>query len=40
MLNVRIATPPKDKKKWHDWMDVNPGITSSYIFSKPGDKVN
>ena len=39
MLNVRIATPPWDKKK-NDWMGVNPGIASSYIFSKkPGDKV-
>ena len=39
MLNVRIATPPWDKNK-NSWMDVNPGIASSYIFSKkPGDKV-
>jgi len=39
MLNVRIATPPWDKNK-NDWMDVNPGVASSYIFSKkPGDKV-
>ena len=39
MLNVRIATPPWDKNN-NDWMDVNPGIASSYIFSKkPGDKV-
>ena len=39
MLNVRIATPPWDKNK-NDWMDLNPGIASSYIFSKkPGDKV-
>lgn len=39
MLNVRIATPPWDKEK-NDWMDVNPGIASSYIFSrKPGDTV-
>ena len=39
MLNVRIATPPWDKNK-NDWMGVNPGIASSYIFSKkPGDKV-
>ena len=39
MLNVRIATPPWDRNK-NDWMDVNPGIASSYIFSKkPGDKV-
>ncbi len=39
MLNVRIATPPWDRVK-NGWMDVNPGIASSYIFSrKPGDKV-
>ncbi len=39
MLNVRIATPPWDRKK-NGWMDVNPGIVSSYIFSKKkGDKV-
>ncbi|MBT8180032.1 MAG: NADH:ubiquinone reductase (Na(+)-transporting) subunit F [Eudoraea sp.] len=39
MLNVRIATPPWDRAK-NDWMDVNPGIASSYIFAqKPGDKV-
>lgn len=39
MLNVRIATPPWDRAK-NGWMDVNPGIASSYIFSKnPGDKV-
>lgn len=39
MLNVRIATPPWDRNK-NDWMDVNPGIASSYIFAKkPGDKV-
>ena len=39
MLNVRIATPPWDRTK-NGWMDVNPGIASSYIFSKkPGDKV-
>ena len=39
MLNVRIATPPWDRSK-NGWMDVNPGIASSYIFSrKPGDKV-
>ena len=39
MLNVRIATPPFDKAKG-GWMDVNPGVASSYIFSrKPGDKV-
>ena len=39
MLNVRIATPPWDRKL-NKWMDVNPGIASSYIFSKkPGDTV-
>ncbi|RZS91967.1 NADH:ubiquinone reductase (Na(+)-transporting) subunit F [Aquimarina brevivitae] len=39
MLNVRIATPPWDRNK-NGWMDVNPGIASSYIFAqKPGDKV-
>lgn len=39
MLNVRIATPPFDRAK-KGWMDVNPGIASSYIFSlKEGDKV-
>jgi Na+-transporting NADH:ubiquinone oxidoreductase subunit F len=39
MLNVRIATPPWDRNK-NAWMDVNPGIASSYIFAKkPGDKV-
>lgn len=39
MLNVRIATPPFDRAK-NGWMDVNPGVASSYIFAqKPGDKV-
>jgi Na+-transporting NADH:ubiquinone oxidoreductase subunit F len=39
MLNVRVATPPWDRTK-NGWMQVNPGIASSYIFSrKPGDKV-
>ena len=39
MLNVRIATPPWDRSK-NQWMNVNPGIASSYIFAqKPGDKV-
>jgi len=39
MLNIRIATPPFDKKSG-GFMKVNPGICSSYIFSrKPGDKV-
>jgi Na+-transporting NADH:ubiquinone oxidoreductase subunit F len=39
MLNIRIATPPWDRSK-DKWMDVNPGICSSYVFGcKPGDKV-
>jgi len=39
MLNIRIATPPWDRKK-NGWMNVNPGICSSFVFSrKPGDKV-
>ncbi len=39
MLNIRIATPPFDRKNG-GFMNVNPGICSSYIFSrKPGDKV-
>ncbi|MDP2067615.1 MAG: NADH:ubiquinone reductase (Na(+)-transporting) subunit F [Lutibacter sp.] len=39
MLNVRIATPPFDRAK-NGWMNVNPGVASSYIFSrKAGDKV-
>jgi len=39
MLNIRIATPPWDRAN-NKWMDVNPGICSSYVFSrKPGDKV-
>ena len=39
MLNVRIATPPWDRAK-NSWAAVNPGVASSYIFSKkPGDKV-
>ncbi len=38
-LNVRVATPPFDRNKG-TWMNVNPGIVSSYIFNlKPGDKV-
>ena len=37
MLNVRIATPPFDRAKG-GWMDVNPGVASSYIFNlKKGD---
>ena len=39
MLNVRIATPPFDRNAG-GFMDVPPGISSSYIFNlKPGDKV-
>ena len=39
MLTVRIATPPF-KPDRSDFMNVNPGVASSYIFSlKPGDKV-
>lgn len=40
MLTVRIATPPFKPKPKVGFMDVNPGIASSYIFTlKPGDKV-
>ncbi|MGQ1946241.1 NADH:ubiquinone reductase (Na(+)-transporting) subunit F [Geofilum sp. OHC36d9] len=39
MLNIRIATPPFDRVNG-GFMKMNPGICSSYIFSrKPGDKV-
>lgn len=39
MLNIRLATPPWDRKSGK-FVDVNPGICSSYVFaSKPGDKV-
>ncbi len=44
-LTVRIATPPflpreQQKPGANNFMPVNPGIASSYIFSlKPGDKV-
>ncbi len=38
MLNVRIATPPWDRAR-NGWMNVNPGIASSFIFNlKDGDK--
>ena len=38
MLNVRVATPPWDRER-NTWMNVNPGVASSYIFNlKPGDK--
>ena len=41
MLTVRIATPPfNPKEQGGGFMDVMPGIASSYIFTlKPGDKV-
>jgi Na+-transporting NADH:ubiquinone oxidoreductase subunit F len=39
MLNVRIATPPWDRSK-NKWMDINPGVCSSFIFNQTaGDKV-
>jgi Na+-transporting NADH:ubiquinone oxidoreductase subunit F len=39
MLNIRIATPPWDRAT-KSFMNVNPGVCSSYVFSrKPGDKV-
>ncbi|MCW3804994.1 NADH:ubiquinone reductase (Na(+)-transporting) subunit F [Marinilabiliaceae bacterium D04] len=39
MLNIRIATPPFDRVNG-GFMKVNPGVCSSFIFSrKPGDKV-
>ncbi len=38
MLNIRIASPPWDRAK-NQWMDVPPGIMSSYVFNlKPGDE--
>lgn len=40
MLTVRIATPPFKPKPAVGFMEVSPGIASSYIFTlKPGDKV-
>ncbi len=39
MLNIRVATPPWDRVR-NEWMQVNPGVCSSYVFDqKPGDKV-
>ena len=39
MLNVRVAAPPWDRAGGK-WLDVNPGIASSYIFNlKAGDEV-
>lgn len=38
MLNVRVATPPWDRAR-NGWMNVNPGVASSFIFNlKVGDK--
>jgi Na+-transporting NADH:ubiquinone oxidoreductase subunit F len=38
-LNIRIATPPWDRKN-NKFMDVPAGLCSSYVFTrKPGDKV-
>jgi len=38
-LNVRISTPPWDRPA-NNWMKVNPGVSSSYVFSRrPGDQV-
>ena len=38
-LTIRIASPPWDRAN-NKWMDVNPGICSSFVFSrKLGDKV-
>ena len=40
MLTVRIATPPFKPRPQTGFMDVMPGIATSYIFTlKPGDKV-
>lgn len=40
MLNIRLATPPFDRKAG-GFQNVNPGICSSYVFSlQPGDKVS
>ena len=39
MLNIRIASPPWDRKA-NDWAKVPPGVMSSYVFSlKEGDEV-
>ena len=39
MLKVRVAAPPFDRNA-NRWMNVNPGIASSYIFNqKEGDEV-
>lgn len=40
MLTVRIATPPMKPAPQTGFINVSPGIASSYIFTlKPGDKV-
>ncbi|MBL4648512.1 MAG: NADH:ubiquinone reductase (Na(+)-transporting) subunit F [Aureispira sp.] len=46
MLNIRVAPPPPvfhvvdGKRQFKEYMDVNPGICSSYVFGcKAGDKV-
>ncbi len=46
MLNIRVAPPPPvfhvvdGKRQFKEYMDVNPGICSSYVFDqKAGDKV-
>ncbi len=40
LLNIRIATPPWDRKK-NAFQDVLPGLCSSYTFIlKPGDKIS
>lgn len=46
MLNIRVAPPPPvfhvvdGKRQFKEYMDVNPGICSSYVFDqKTGDKV-
>ncbi len=40
MLNIRIATPPWDRAAGTWKKGIQPGICSSYVFSrKPGDKV-
>jgi Na+-transporting NADH:ubiquinone oxidoreductase subunit F len=39
MLTIRIATPPWDRAN-NRWMDVNPGVCSSFVFScKKGDNI-
>lgn len=40
MLNIRIATPPWDRNTKNWQKGIQPGICSSFVFSrKPGDKV-